>query len=127
MNFSEAVLRNDEKAIYSLRELYSKFGYMPYKVNKFEEYDLYAHNKNFLVSDKVLAFTDTNGKLMALKPDVTLSIIKNVVCEDNAVNKLYYNEYKYVFCEKRLWRSLFERFFRPFPVKILSTKGNFPS
>ena len=95
MNFSEAVLRNDEKAIYSLRELYSKFGYMPYKVNKFEEYDLYAHNKNFLVSDKVLAFTDTNGKLMALKPDVTLSIIKNVVCEDNAVNKLYYNENVY--------------------------------
>ena len=95
MNYSDGVLRNDEKAIYSLRELYGKFGYMLYKVNKFEEYDLYAHNKNFLVSDKVLAFTDTNGKLMALKPDVTLSIIKNIACDDNTINKLCYNENVY--------------------------------
>ena len=33
---------------------------------------------DFLVSDRVITFTDTNGKLMALKPDVTLSII-NVI------------------------------------------------
>ncbi|MBO5883944.1 MAG: ATP phosphoribosyltransferase regulatory subunit [Clostridia bacterium] len=95
MNYSDGVLRNDEKAIYALRELYGRFGYMLYKVNKFEEYDLYAHNKNFLVSDKVLAFTDTNGKLMALKPDVTLSIIKNIAYEDNTINKLCYNENVY--------------------------------
>lgn len=95
MNYSDGVLRNEEKAIYALRELYGRYGYMLYKVNKFEEYDLYAHNKNFLVSDKVLAFTDTNGKLMALKPDVTLSIIKNIAYEDNTINKLCYNENVY--------------------------------
>lgn len=93
--FSQSVLRNDEKAIYSLRELYKTYGYMQYKVNKFEEYDLYAHNKSFLVSDKVLTFTDTNGKLMALKPDVTLSIVKNVAPEINTVSKFYYNENVY--------------------------------
>ena len=95
MNYSDSVLRNDEKAIYALRELYGRFGYMLYKVNKFEEYDLYAHNKNFLVSDKVLAFTDTNGKIMALKPDVTLSIIKNIAFDDNTISKLCYNENVY--------------------------------
>ena len=38
-------------------------------MSKFEEYDFYAVNKDFLVSDSVITFTDTNGKLMALKPD----------------------------------------------------------
>ena len=77
MILSEKVLREEERAVYKMRELYGSYGYLQYKVSKFEEYDLYAKNKSFLVSDKLLTFTDTNGKLMALKPDVTLSIIKN--------------------------------------------------
>lgn len=95
MSFSDYVLQSDEKAIYSLRELYRKHGYSHYKVSKFEEYDLYAHNKNFLVSENILSFTDTDGKLMALKPDVTLSIVKNVDSDKAGLNKLYYNEYVY--------------------------------
>ena len=95
MSFSDAVLQNDEKAIYSLRELYRNHGYSHYKVSKFEEYDLYAYNKNFLISENILSFTDTNGKLMALKPDVTLSIVKNIAPEDNSVHKVYYNENVY--------------------------------
>ncbi len=91
----EKVLRREEQAIFSLRSLYRKYGYRQYKVNKFEEYDLYAHNKSFLVSDSVLTFTDTNGKLMALKPDVTLSIIKNSKDGEAALQRLYYNETVY--------------------------------
>ena len=72
-------LKDDEKAILSFRSLYQKYGYLPYKMSKFEEYDLYVKNKDFLVSDSVITFNDTNGKLLALKPDVTLSIIKNRV------------------------------------------------
>jgi ATP phosphoribosyltransferase regulatory subunit len=78
-----------------MRELYGSYGYLQYKVSKFEEYDLYAKNKSFLVSDKLLTFTDTNGKLMALKPDVTLSIIKNVVANEKASYKVYYDERVY--------------------------------
>ena len=95
MNLSSRVLKSNEKAIYSLRELYQKYGYTLYKVSKFEEYDLYAHNKNFLVSQNVLTFTDTNGKLLALKPDVTLSIIKNIVDREEVTYKLCYNETVY--------------------------------
>lgn len=95
MNVSEGVLKGNEKAIYRLRELYQKHGYNLYKVSKFEEYDLYAHNKNFLVSQNVLTFTDTNGKLLALKPDVTLSIIKNIVDQKGITYKLCYNETVY--------------------------------
>ena len=95
MNFSVDVLKNDEKALYSLRQLYRDHGYARYKVSKFEEYDLYVHNKNFLTSEHILTFTDTNGKLMALKPDITLSIVKNIRGDDTDTHKVYYNENVY--------------------------------
>ncbi|MBE6600578.1 MAG: hypothetical protein E7640_05215 [Ruminococcaceae bacterium] len=88
-------LRNDEKVVFALRELYGKYGYTQYKMNKFEEYDLYAKNKDFLVSGNVITFTDTNGRLLALKPDVTLSIIKNGEDIQNGLQKVYYNENVY--------------------------------
>ena len=88
-------LKNEEKIILSLRELYSKYGYLPYKMNKFEEYDLYAKNKEFLIGDGVITFTDTHGKLLALKPDVTLSIIKNATENKGVKNKVYYSENVY--------------------------------
>ena len=84
-----------EKVIFALRSLYRSYGYTQYKMSKFEEYDLYANNKDFLISDSVITFTDTNGKLMALKPDVTLSIIKNIKEYSGGVQKLFYNENVY--------------------------------
>ena len=88
-------IKTSENLIFTLRSIYDKYGYSRYKMNKFEEYDLYAKNKDFLVSEGVITFTDTNGKLMALKPDVTLSIVKNTKDIKNTVQKLYYNENVY--------------------------------
>ncbi len=93
MEFDASVLKREEKAILKLRALYKKYGYTQYKMSKFEEYDLYVRNKDFLVSDNIITFTDTDGKLMALKPDVTLSIVKNA--EAVGTQKLYYNENVY--------------------------------
>ena len=84
-----------EKAITALRGLYSGYGYTQFKMSKFEEYDLYVKNKDFLISDQVLTFTDLNGKLMALKPDVTLSIVKSLGAWQGGVKKLYYHENVY--------------------------------
>lgn len=95
MTFTGEVLRSEERAIYGLRELYRKYGYSQFKVSRFEEYDLYARNKSFLISENILTFTDTDGKLMALKPDVTLSIIKNITSSGKKTQKLYYNENVY--------------------------------
>lgn len=78
----------------ALGRLYNRYGYSRYKMNKFEEYDLYARNKDFLISDSVITFTDLNGKLMALKPDVTLSIVKNTR-DEPGIRKLHYNENVY--------------------------------
>ncbi len=95
MNSLDRIIKNDEKAIFALRALYKSFGYSQYKMSRFEEYDLYVRNKDFLLSDEVITFTDSNGRLLALKPDVTLSIIKNSTDEKGVVEKLYYNENVY--------------------------------
>lgn len=95
MQINDCVLEFKEKIIYKLRETFLNYGYSPYRMSKFEEYDLYAKNKDFLISDNVITFTDTNGKLMALKPDVTLSIIKNSDDDPSSLNKVFYNENVY--------------------------------
>ena len=87
-------LSTAEQMALSLGALFEGRGYLPYKMSKFEEYDLYARNKDFLISDSVITFTDVSGKLMALKPDVTLSIVKN--SKDLPwVQKVYYKENVY--------------------------------
>lgn len=94
MNGYESVLTSEEKISLTLRALYASYGYGQYRMSKFEEYDLYAKNKDFLVSESVITFTDTDGRLMALKPDVTLSIIKNAK-EQDGLWKVFYNEHVY--------------------------------
>ena len=89
------LLTDAERAVFSLRSLYGKYGYLPFKMSKFEEYDLYVKNKDFLVSDNVITFNDTDGRLLALKPDVTLSIIKNLSVTPGCKQKVYYNENVY--------------------------------
>lgn len=89
------VIKFEENTIFKLRYLYRKHGYLPYQMSKFEEYELYARNKDFLVSDRVITFNDTNGKLMALKPDVTLSIIKNGEDVRGVKQKVFYDENVY--------------------------------
>lgn len=95
MTFYSDVLKNEEKAIFALRNLYETYGFSQYKMSKFEEYDLYVKNKDFLISDSVITFTDRRGKLMALKPDVTLSILKNTKDKNGIIQKVYYNENVY--------------------------------
>ena len=88
-------LKGEERIVHALRSLYSESGYTKFKMSRFEEYDLYAGNKDFLVSGNIIAFTDTDGKLMALKPDVTLSIVKGFREEEGCVSKVAYDEKVY--------------------------------
>ena len=95
MNPVEYPLKPEERVLFALRALYRRYGYSQFKMSKFEEYDLYVRNKDFLISDGVITFTDTDGRLMALKPDVTLSIIKNTRDIPGCVQKLCYSENVY--------------------------------
>ena len=94
MALSENVLRYDEQAIMRLRTLYRQYGYTQYRMSRFEEYGLYSDNKSFLASGDIITFTGAGGRLMALRPDVTLSIVKNTK-DDDGLKKLYYNENVY--------------------------------
>lgn len=94
------LLKREEQAVFALRSLYRKYGYLPYKMSKFEEYEYYIRNKDFLFSDRVITFNDTNGKLLALKPDVTLSIVKNGEDRPGCKQKVCYNENVYRVSER---------------------------
>ncbi len=95
MQYDQNVLTRTEQRIFALRTLYSGAGYRSYRMRKFEDYDLYSRNKDFLLSDRVITFTDTNGRLKALKPDVTLSIVKNIEDTPADLNRLFYDENVY--------------------------------
>ena len=95
MKIEDQVMDAQERIGFRLRALYSACGYSRYRMSKFEEYDLYSRNKDFLFSEGVITFTDTNGRLMALKPDVTLSIVKNTRDCGEELRKLYYHENVY--------------------------------
>ena len=103
----ESILRSEERAIFSLRRLYSENNYKYFKMGKFEEYDLYSENKDFLVDDGIITFNDTDGRLLALKPDVTLSIIKNSK-ENSGVGRYYYNENVYRIAETGNYKEIMQ-------------------
>ncbi len=74
-----------------LRSLYESYGYKKYAMGRFEAYDMYMQNKSFLKGSGIITFTDYRGRLMALKPDVTMSIVKNTA-PDAVEQKLFYCE-----------------------------------
>lgn len=85
----------EERLMHSLREMYGAHGYLPFKMSKFEEYDFYMKNRDFLIGESIISFTDADGTLLALKPDVTLSIVKNASAAKGVKNKVYYSENVY--------------------------------
>ena len=89
------LLTKEEAMILCLRALYKQYGYTQYNSGRFEEYSLYAEHKAFLPSDDIITFTGVNGKLMALRPDVTLSIVRSAKQDSFELTRLYYNENVY--------------------------------
>ena len=59
MDFDNAILKNEEAISLALRSLYARCGYQQYRMSRFEEYELYVRNKDFLISSDVITFTDT--------------------------------------------------------------------
>lgn len=95
MSIDTSTLKAEERAAFELRALFSRYGYSRFKMSRFEQYDLYVRNKDFLVSDRMITFTDAGGALLALKPDVTISIIKNTTDIPGFARKVYYHENVY--------------------------------
>ena len=90
-----SILSPIELLALKLRGLYEKEGYAKYHMGRFEEYGLYGANRRFLSSEQVISFTDLDGRLLALKPDVTLSIAKNARIPEGGCARYYYSENVY--------------------------------
>ena len=89
------ILKPQERVSLQLRLLYERAGFSKYHMGRFEEYGLYQENRRFLSSEQVITFTDLDGRLLALKPDVTLSIAKNAQVESGGCGRYYYMENVY--------------------------------
>lgn len=88
------IIKKDELAVIKLCSLYEHYGYNRFKMNRFEPYDLYLENKNFLRGENIITFNSPSGKLLALKPDITLSIVQNAKTSADTC-KVYYHENVY--------------------------------
>lgn len=86
---------SENSVIQNLVALFKSYGYKLYKPSCFEEYSLYQDNKDFLIGKNVIAFSDLSGRLMAMRPDVTLSLIKHSDLKEGVLEKYYYNENVY--------------------------------
>ena len=95
MEIDEKLLTREEKADLKLRRLFEQAGFRRYAMSRFEPYDLYVENKDFVGLDRIITFSDIGGKLMALKPDVTMSILRRVSDVPGSLMKVYYNENVY--------------------------------
>lgn len=87
--------RREEEILSRLSALYKARGFKRYKPACFEEYSLYQENKDFLIGKNVIAFSDLSGKLMAMRPDVTLSLIRHNDVAEGYTDKFFYNEKVY--------------------------------
>ena len=87
-------IKTEEAVLSKLVSLYKRHGYKIYKPICFEDYSLYLDNIDFLISKNVLTFSGAEGKLLALRPDVTLSIISHAQ-NIEGTQKLFYNEKVY--------------------------------
>ena len=94
MKLNQFAMTPAEQTVAKCAELYAQYGYRRFTMNKFEDYALYAENKNFLVDGRLLTFTD-GSRLKALKPDITLSIVKRLAAKPELPLKAYYNETVY--------------------------------
>ena len=95
MEFDLSTLQPKERASFALRALYEAAGCRKYHMGRFEEYGLYQENRSFLSSEQVITFTDLDGRLLALKPDVTLSIAKTAQPTPGETLCYYYHENVY--------------------------------
>ena len=83
-----------ENHILRLQQLYEGYGYEKFRMSKFEDYHLYLRHKDFLKGGNIVTFHAPDGRLLALKQDVTLSILKNVQ-PDRLPRKVFYAENVY--------------------------------
>ena len=86
MQIDPKILSTEERGGCLLRSLYRRFGYSQYKMSRFEEYALYIRNKDFLASEGIISFTDTNLEKAFMR------LVKQMVKRDSQFVTVIYGE-----------------------------------
>lgn len=86
-------LNKKEKFIYELRNLFESYGYTKLTVNFLENYESYSIG-DFIEDKSILKLIHPNGKLYALRPDMTTPIAKRFANDkiSNLTHKVYYSD-----------------------------------
>ena len=111
----------NETLVINLRKLYEQYGYKKISLPTFEEYDLYSEYRNFIKSEKILTLMTPEGKLEALRPDITLSVAKKVAKDKKAKSeKIYYVENIYRFSKMNGYKEK-----RQLGIELIGTETEF--
>ena len=87
-------LNKKEKFIYELRNLFENYGYKNLSVNLLEDYESYSSG-DLIKDENILKLIHPNGKLYALRPDMTTPIAKRFAREGQKTelsHKVYYSD-----------------------------------
>ena len=111
----------NETLVINLRKLYEQYGYKKISLPTFEEYDLYSEYRDFIKSEKILTLMTPEGKLEALRPDITLSVAKKVAKDKKAKSeKIYYVENIYRFSKMNGYKEK-----RQLGIELIGTETEF--
>jgi len=102
-------LNKKEKFIYKLRNLFEDYGYKNLSVNLLEDYESYSNDLT-IKDENILKLIHPNGKLYALRPDMTIPIAKRFAREvkkEELSHKVYYSDSIYRI-EQKAFDSLTE-------------------
>ena len=80
-------LNKKEKFIYELRNLFENYGYKNLSVNLLEDYESYSSG-DLIKDENILKLIHPNGKLYALRPDMTTPIAKRFAREGQKTDKM---------------------------------------
>lgn len=114
-------LNKKEKFIYKLRNLFEDYGYKNLSVNLLEDYDSYS-NDLMIKDENILKLIHPNGKLYALRPDMTTPIAKRFAREgkkEELSHKVYYSDSIFRI-EQKAFESLSE--IKQMGVEVLGIK-----
>ena len=88
-------LKWEERALLRLRQLYSSYGYEPFKMSKFEPYDLYLNHKEFFDFRGRHHLHRYRWNLNGLEAGRDALHCEKLPREQTPVQKVYYNENVY--------------------------------
>lgn len=92
-----------EKLISTLRNRFKTYGFYQVNTPSFESYDLYTTVKGTIPKDEMLKIISPNGKVLVLRPDVTIPVTQLYASSDK--EQLAESRYSYI---TDVYRSSFE-------------------